>query len=98
MGFKYKKANLSLKNDLYAWLEGIRKRMDARSVPEVIRMLLKLMRQATADENTARMMIESIEALTTNDPGINEVDLLFSEYQEQQRQEITQGYNINQRT
>ena len=98
MGFEYKKANLSLKNDLYSWLEGIRKRMDARSVPEVIRMLLKLMRQATADEATARMMMETIEAITTNDPGANEIDLLFSEYQEQQRQETTQGYNLNQRT
>ena len=98
MEFKYKKANLSLKNDLYSWLEGIRERMDARSIPDVIRTLLKLMRQATADETTARMMMETIECITTNDPGINDIDLIFAEYQEQQRQEVTQGYNLNQRT
>ena len=93
----YKKANLSLKSDLFLWLDGIRQRLDARSVPDVIRMLLKLMRQATADAVTAGVMIEYIQSLTIKEQDSDELDIIFSEFEEEQRRQITQGYNLNQR-
>ncbi len=93
----YNKANLSLTPDLYNWLEGIRQRTHARSVPDIIRKLLVMVRQATTDTTTARMMMETIEYLTTPDPDVNEIDLIFEEHQEQTQLEMIQGYYAKER-
>ncbi len=93
----YNKANLSLNPELYNWLEGIRQRTKARSVPDIVRKLLVMVRQATTDTTTALMMIETIEHITTPDPDANEIDLLFAEHQEQQQLEYIQRWNAMER-
>ena len=60
------KANIILDDELYEWLEEVRSRTRARSVPDVIRTILTTIREAAAHPTSAgsRIMGDVIYSLT----------------------------------
>lgn len=60
------KANIILDDELYEWLEEIKTRTHARSIPDVIRTMLTTLHEATHAPKTdvAQIMCDVIYSLT----------------------------------
>ncbi len=50
------KANICLEDDLYNWLEEVRRKTDARSVPDVIRKIIATIHRATQTATTKQTL------------------------------------------
>ncbi len=63
------KANICLEDDLYNWLEEVRRKTDARSVPDVIRKIIAAIHRATLHTDiptrATRIMWELLDDLDT---------------------------------